>query len=32
MPEAFPLYLDQMMQKYVAEMLSRDGYDVVRAS
>lgn len=32
MPEAFRLYLDQMMQKYVAEMLSRDGYDVVRAS
>lgn len=32
MPEAFRLYLDQMMQKYVAEVLSRDGYDVVRAS
>lgn len=32
MPEAFRLYLDQMMQKYVAEVLSRDGYNVVRAS
>jgi predicted nuclease of predicted toxin-antitoxin system len=32
MPEAFRLYLDQMIQKYVAEVLSRDGYDVVRAS
>jgi hypothetical protein len=32
MPEAFRLYLDQMIQKYVAEVLSKDGYDVVRAS
>lgn len=32
MPEAFRLYLDQMIQKYVAEVLSGNGYDVVRAS
>ena len=32
MPEAFRLYLDQMIQQYVAEVLAGDGYDVVRAS
>ena len=32
MPEAFRLYLDQMIQQYVAEVLAGDGYDVVQAS
>ncbi|MCF8036393.1 MAG: DUF5615 family PIN-like protein [Desulfobacteraceae bacterium] len=32
MPEAFRLYLDQMIQKHVAEVLAKNGYDVVRAS
>ena len=32
MPEAFRLYLDQMIQQYVAEVLAGDGHDVVRAS
>jgi len=32
MPEGLRLYLDQMIQKHVAQVLSRDGYDVVRAS
>lgn len=32
MPKEFRLFLDQMVQKYVAEALLRDGYDVVRAS
>ncbi len=32
MPEGIRLYLDQMIQKHVAEVLSRDGYDVVRTS
>ena len=32
MSKGLRLFLDQMIQKYVAEALSRDGYDVVRAS
>ena len=32
MPKAIRLYLDQMIQKHVADVLTQEGYDVVRAS
>lgn len=32
MSKGLRLFLDQMIQKYVAEALSRDAYDVIRAS
>jgi len=32
MPEAFRLYLDQMFNQDVAQVLSKDGYSVIRAS
>ena len=32
MPKVIRLYLDQMIQKYVADALAQEGYDVVRAS
>ena len=31
MPNTFRLYLDQMIQKHVAEVLTSEGYDVLRA-
>lgn len=32
MPEKHKLYLDQMLQERIAEVLRKEGYDVVRAS
>jgi len=32
MPEAFRLYLDQMLQLEVAQALRNEGHDVLRAS
>ena len=32
MPEQFRLYLDQMFRQEVAQILTEDGHDVVRAS
>ncbi len=31
MPKGCRIYLDQMIQRYVAKMLSKEGHDVVRA-
>lgn len=32
MPEAFRLYLDQMFNQDIAQALSQEGYNVIRAS
>ena len=32
MSKAIRLFLDQMIQKHVADVLAQEGYDVVRAS